>query len=79
MEFSNAAIHGRNSDRSAIRKILRTSWNTKPTGNKGPNGPFRLVYNTDSNSSGNHKYVYDSSTYTRYSKELAHNRFIVNK
>lgn len=78
MEFSNASIHGRNSERSAIRSILRNSWNTKPTGNIGPNGPFRLVYSADSNSGGNHKYVYDSSTYTRYSKELANNRFIVN-
>ena len=78
MDKSNAEIHGKNSERAAIRNILSRSWNTKATGNTGPNGPFRLVYSNDSNGSGNHKFVYDSSTYTRYSKELAMNRFIVS-
>lgn len=71
---SNASIYGKHSGRAETRKILRDVWTTQ---NNTPSiTPFRLVYNAGTQSSGNHKYVYDSSSYTRFSKEKSMARFI---
>jgi hypothetical protein len=71
---SNASIYGKHSGRAETRKILRDVWTTQ---NNTPSiTPFRLVYNAGTQSSGNHKYVYDSSAYTRFSKEKSMARFI---
>tara|TARA_Y100000816_G_C26108280_1_gene590050 strand:- start:9450 stop:9728 length:279 start_codon:yes stop_codon:yes gene_type:complete len=60
------------------RFVLRNTWN--PTLTKLDNGkaraatPFRLVYNASDlpNQSGNPKYVYDSSVYSKFKKERAY-------
>ena len=78
MNKSNATIHGKHSERAAIRSILRNSWNTSDNNSTRSNGIFRLVNNADI-SSNHSTFVHDSSSYTRFAKELAMNRFIAPK
>ena len=67
-------------DRNSTHQfILRKAFGSKKSGEKSGITPFRIAFHSGIKSSGNPKYVYDSSDYTRFKTLQEKNRAYVKK